>query len=152
MATDQPLSSFGRRSLLIRSGCMLGLVEMMVRRKGFIHSRETLERWARQLPGKRKAETDQSIAQGIAKIIDQSITRTSLFPARCLTRSLTLHFFLLRYGQNSEIRLGVRNVTGVFEAHAWVESEGVPLNEAEAVNQLYSLMDWTQGQPPEKTA
>lgn len=56
--------------------------------------------------------------------------RHGLFPATCLTRSLLLYWLLHRRGVRSDLRIGVRITQGVFAAHAWVECDGVPVNES----------------------
>lgn len=55
--------------------------------------------------------------------------RHTPFPATCLTRSLLLGWLLRRRGVTSELRIGVRLNQGVLDAHAWVECEGVPVND-----------------------
>jgi len=42
---------------------------------------------------------------------------------------LTLWWLLGRQGIASELRIGVRKEQGRFEAHSWVEYEGVTLND-----------------------
>ena len=46
-----------------------------------------------------------------------------------LTRSLVLGWLLQRRGVATELRIGVRLVGGVLDAHAWVEYLGVPVND-----------------------
>lgn len=46
-----------------------------------------------------------------------------------------------RRGIDADLRLGVRTITGRFESHAWVECEGVVLNDAENVGQIYTPLD-----------
>ena len=55
------------------------------------------------------------------------------FPSTCLTRSLVLKWVLRCRGVDSELRIGVRLNEGTFEAHAWVEHEGQPLNDAQDI-------------------
>ena len=55
--------------------------------------------------------------------------RHSPFPATCLTRSLLLDWLLQRRGIWSQLRIGVRLTQGMLDAHAWVECEGVPVND-----------------------
>jgi hypothetical protein len=55
------------------------------------------------------------------------------FPSTCLTRSLVLNWLLRCRGVDSELRIGVRLNEGTFEAHAWVEHEGQPLNDAQDI-------------------
>jgi hypothetical protein len=55
--------------------------------------------------------------------------RHTLGPRTCLTRSLLLGWLLRRRGVESQLRIGVRLNQGVFDAHAWVECSGVPVND-----------------------
>ena len=55
------------------------------------------------------------------------------WPSTCLTRSLLLGWLLRRRGVSSELRIGVRLDEGRLEAHAWVEYEGRPINDADDV-------------------
>jgi hypothetical protein len=47
----------------------------------------------------------------------------------CLTRSLLLRWLLRFYGTPSDLRIGVRVEQGKFAAHAWVEMDGIPVND-----------------------
>lgn len=47
----------------------------------------------------------------------------------CLTRSLYLWWLLQRRGAGAKLRIGVRLEEGALEAHAWVECEGIPVND-----------------------
>jgi hypothetical protein len=49
--------------------------------------------------------------------------------ASCLIRSLLLRWLLRFYGTTSDLRIGVRCENGEFAAHAWVEKDGVPVND-----------------------
>ena len=51
------------------------------------------------------------------------------FPATCLTRSLLLGWLLRRRGVQSQLCIGVRLTQGALDAHAWMECEGVPVND-----------------------
>ena len=55
--------------------------------------------------------------------------RLTPFPATCLTRSLLLVWLLRRHGMTCELRIGVQLREGVFRAHAWVERDGMPVND-----------------------
>ncbi|OQC17496.1 lasso peptide biosynthesis B2 protein [Candidatus Skiveiella danica] len=55
--------------------------------------------------------------------------RYTLGPRTCLTRSLLLGWLLRRRGVESQLRIGVRLNQGRLDAHAWVECEGVPVND-----------------------
>jgi hypothetical protein len=43
--------------------------------------------------------------------------------ATCLTQAMALHILLKRAGLQSRIRIAVAKEGGVFESHAWVESQ-----------------------------
>ena len=55
--------------------------------------------------------------------------RHTPFPATCLTRSLLLNWMLQRRGVRSDLRIGVQLALGTLYAHAWVECDGVPVND-----------------------
>lgn len=52
------------------------------------------------------------------------------FHCSCLQRSAVLHLLLRQQGIQADLRLGVRRNDGSFEAHAWVEVAGQPINDA----------------------
>ena len=61
----------------------------------------------------------------------------SLFAANCLPRSLYLWWFLRNFGWDSTIRFGAHKTETAIQAHAWVEYQGIPINDAEDVAQQY---------------
>ena len=75
--------------------------------------------------------------QALGKTVNIA-ARHSLFPATCLTRSLLLGWLLRRRCVTSELRIGVRLTQGVLDAHAWVECEGVPVNDSPNVSTQFA--------------
>jgi hypothetical protein len=76
---------------------------------------------------------DGSAALAVARMVtraEESAARHLFFEPNCLVQSLALLRMLRTRGIEAELRLGARNVTGKFEAHAWVELSGVALNDA----------------------
>ncbi len=65
----------------------------------------------------------------------------SLGPSNCLTRSLYLLWLLRRHGISSDLRIGTRREDGHFEAHAWVEVDGQPVNDAPNISQQFTAFD-----------
>ena len=59
------------------------------------------------------------------------------YRGNCLSRSLILWWLLRRQGIESDLRIGVQNEAGRFQAHAWVEYQGRPLNASQQVHQRY---------------
>jgi len=58
-------------------------------------------------------------------------------PVTCLTRSRLLDWLLRRRGVPSELRIGVRLHRGTLDAHAWVEVDGVPVNDRKDIGSEY---------------
>ena len=56
----------------------------------------------------------------------------------CLTRSVALAGLLRRCGLDARVRIGVRLEAEEFEAHAWVECDGVTLNDAARMSADYA--------------
>lgn len=59
---------------------------------------------------------------------------------RCLSQSLVLHFLLRKKGISSELKIGVSQRKGKFDAHAWLEKEGVILNDHPSVIADYFVL------------
>lgn len=57
------------------------------------------------------------------------------FRGNCLARSATLLWLLHRYRVACVLRVGVRLADGNFAAHAWVESDGQPVNDRADIGQ-----------------
>ena len=66
--------------------------------------------------------------------------RHSPFPSTCLTRSLALCWLLRRRGVHGALRIGVQRAEGLLQAHAWVECDGIPINDTpQAVRDFAAL-------------
>lgn len=63
---------------------------------------------------------------------------------RCLPRSLALTRLLARRGVATTLRIGVRTVDSELRAHAWVEWQGVALNDDERSLQEFAVFDRLQ--------
>jgi len=70
-----------------------------------------------------------------------SASRHGLVHATCLAKSLTLWCLLGRQGIASQLRIGARKQDGKFEAHAWVERDGVAVNEPDDHHRHYAAFD-----------
>ena len=83
----------------------------------------------------RPPDTDR--CSSVAKAVSM-VSNRRLIGATCLPRSLTTWFLLRRRGIDAVVVLGadVSNTDGL-PAHAWVEVEGVPLNEAADIRERF---------------
>jgi hypothetical protein len=61
--------------------------------------------------------------------------------SHCLGRSVALLALLRRGGVAAELRIGVRKLEPDVEAHAWVEVNGVPVNDAQDVARRYNTFE-----------
>ena len=59
----------------------------------------------------------------------------------CLDESLVLWYLLRSQGVATSLRIGVRKENEEFAAHAWVEHEGVALNQKEEIHRHYVAFD-----------
>lgn len=59
----------------------------------------------------------------------------------CLKKSLVLWYLLRCQGIVSELRIGVRREQGEFQAHAWVEYQGIVLNDTPNVRQHFAMFE-----------
>ncbi|MFM8469511.1 MAG: lasso peptide biosynthesis B2 protein [Limisphaerales bacterium] len=114
---------------------LLPLVDIGLRLSAWQRCQQSAERWAKAGP---VAGRHYPPPRRIAWLVERA-ARHCPWPATCLRRSLLLWAFLLRSGVASELRLGFRNADGKFEAHAWVELDGVPLNDAPDVRSRYAV-------------
>ncbi|MBS1842021.1 MAG: lasso peptide biosynthesis B2 protein, partial [Acidobacteria bacterium] len=68
----------------------------------------------------------------------RAAARHGLGNPSCLEESLVLAYLLRRQGIEAQLRIGVKKNIPKFEAHAWVECDGVALNETEALHDHYA--------------
>jgi hypothetical protein len=73
-------------------------------------------------------EQVRAIARSVKIAAEQGV-----YQASCLQQTLVLWCLLRRNHIESEIRFGARKAGGELQAHAWVEVDGVALNEASDV-------------------
>jgi hypothetical protein len=84
--------------------------------------------------------------QEIARLVDAA---ASLLRVRCLPRSLVLWHFLRHRSASAAVRLGVSKLAdGSLSAHAWLEFDGLPLNEHTDVFEHYAALPSRPGQIP----
>jgi Transglutaminase-like superfamily len=59
----------------------------------------------------------------------------------CLKKSLVLWFLLRRQGIVSELLIGARRLEGEFQAHAWIEYQGIVINDTPHVRQSFAIFE-----------
>jgi hypothetical protein len=128
------------RGVFLRAAVLLPFISLSLRLRGFRATQSSLQK---RLPRVLTGVSDQSSgAQSestalTARMVRSAAHRTWGRPA-CLEQSLALWWLLGRQGIASSVRIGTRKREEKFEAHAWVECEGVALNEPEEAHKHYA--------------
>lgn len=143
------------RGSFLRAALLLPVISVSLRTRGFRATQESLLRFlahphlvspedsARLLP-------DFERTQLTARMVNAAV-RHAWRSSTCLEKSLALWWLLRRQGIASELRIGARKVQGKFEAHAWVERQGVAVNEPEDLHRHYAPFDETLSSMPLET-
>ncbi len=121
---------------------LLPLIELMLRRRGLKRSYATLSRWGGE-PSQAAIHPDDPAerASHITALFDLANRRYSFHETTCLPASLLLWWLLRRRGIAADLCIGARTLTGEFEAHAWVELDGIVLNDDQDVREIYLPFD-----------
>ena len=84
--------------------------------------------------------TSISEAKAAARVV-KIAARHGFYRAKCLQESLTLWCLLMRRGLRVELRIGTRKHEDQFEAHAWVEVNGIVLNDTDDVDRRFAAFE-----------
>ncbi|MGK7927183.1 MAG: lasso peptide biosynthesis B2 protein [Spirulina sp.] len=129
------------RSLFLRAFLGLIFVAIALPRLGLKTTQRILTQLPRQNVTLSDGEREQRVTQTAAMV---KIAARYCQPfTNCLKRSLVLWQLLRWQGIDSNLRIGVRRDRGNFEAHAWVEYQGIALNEVREVRQDFATFDRT---------
>ena len=122
------------RSIVLRSLLLLPVVAALLKARGLGRTQAWLERLGPRSAG--DAATLESM-----EISSLVCAAASLLQARCLPRSLELRHVLRGRSPGVEVRLGVtRFADGSMTAHAWVELDGLPINDSPDVFERYAAL------------
>ena len=135
------------RSLFLRATVLLPLVALSLRWRGFRATQATLQRSLLNDNQEREAALVSKSAAMIAHMVNAA-DRHGLVHPSCLAKSLTLWWLLARQGISSHLRIGIRKKEEKFEAHAWVERDGIALNEPDEHHHHYAAFDAAFSSPP----
>ena len=137
------------QTLFLRALVMLPLVGLSLKFRGFEATRSTMRK--RLSLAIQQADSDFLNRQvSLTAHMVNAADRHGLVHPSCLVKSLTLWWLLGRQGITSELRVGVRKEGGNLEAHAWVEREGIALNEPEERHHHYAAFDAALASMPEE--
>ena len=130
------------RRTLAQAMILLPMMALVLRLMGFRRSQHIFSRFLpHKFSGKtERSETTLSQALHISRLVGLAV-RHGVHPANCLQRSLALWWLLRRHGIRSEMYIGTRKEAGRLDAHAWIEIEGVILNDSSDVRHRFEPFD-----------
>ncbi len=136
LARFRRLSSEQRQIVLMSLG-LLPAVQLSLRVRGF--------RWTAGLLGayssRQPLPVNPDCAQPVVEAV-QLVASRPVVGAKCLGRSLVLWFLLRRRGIDAQLVLGTeRPRDGELPAHAWVEVDGIPVNDVADVRERYGSFE-----------
>ena len=124
------------RSLFLVSYILLPLVDISLRFRGVRRTATTL---AKRCP---QPEPDKIVELSEVRRVVQMVKLAVKYSppwASCLRKSLVLWYLLRRKGIETELRIGSRRNEGKFEGHAWIEYQGMVLNDTPNVRQHFTM-------------
>jgi hypothetical protein len=137
------------RGFFLRASALLPLISLSLRLRGFRKTQAFLRKFL-PLPS-HPAVTSASITADLTARMVRAATRHTLGPATCLEESLALWWLLGRQGIGSDLKVGVRKDGEKFQAHAWVERDGMALNEPKSTHRHFAAFDAALASlPPER--
>jgi hypothetical protein len=119
--------------VLLASVVLVPSVQFSLRARGFGWTAQRLASWSDVERVDARILEAQAAADAVAIVAGRR-----LVGARCLGRSLVLWFLLRRRGVDARVVVGAQAVdAGTLPAHAWVEVDGVPVNDATDVGERF---------------
>jgi hypothetical protein len=108
----------------VAAACVLSVASSLALRRNGLERAERLSRRAERVPWPVSRSLSTS---DIARCVAAS-GRRSMGANACLARALALRTLLRRRGVDAQVVIGARHEVG-FDAHAWVEVDGVSVSE-----------------------
>ena len=129
------------QKLFGRAVSLLPLIALSLRLRGFKKTKESLQK---KLSLNRLGATGkENVAETVQKTcrMVKAAAHYGFLQPTCLVESLTLWYLLQLQRIPASLRIGVHKLAEKFEAHAWVECEGVALNQTEDAHPHYAAFD-----------
>lgn len=116
--------TFGEKLILIESAVLLPVIRIALWLFGLRRS----QRFLSLTTCGRSRDWPEAEIKRLSYLVNVA-ANSGLIRANCLERSLLLWSLLRRRGFSGVIRIGVSNKAEQFKAHAWLELNGVVLND-----------------------
>jgi hypothetical protein len=135
------------RRTFFRAAALLPAISLSLRVRGFRATQKSLLGYSKQFQGGSQGGavgarplSEVDYCRLSARMVNAAV-RNLWRRATCLEKSLAIWSLLGRQGVASQLRIGARNDNGKFEAHAWVEHNGIAINEPENLHRHYATFD-----------
>lgn len=119
----------------------LPLITALLRMFGVVRVRRGLERVSRSAAPRQADATDLQAAERLVQLAGIAGRRGAI-TATCLRQALLVYCLLRWRGFAPKFMLGVRKLEHSFDAHAWVELQGVQLGQAALAHTPFADRDW----------
>jgi Transglutaminase-like superfamily len=136
------------QTLFLRALLLLPVVSLSLKLRGFQATRATLQRTLSAPVPKPDSDFVKKCVPLTAHMVNAADRHGPVHPS-CLAKSLALWWLLGRQGITSRLRIGIRRESEKLEAHAWVEREGIALNESAEHHRHYAAFDAALASLPE---
>jgi len=133
------------RGIFLRATAVLPVISVSLKMRGFGATQEFLLRSFPIAPQTSQQDSihvvdDRKRTELTSRMVNAAI-RHVWHASTCLEKSLALWWLLGRQGIACEVRIGARKQGGKFEAHAWLERDGVAINEPQQEHRHYAAFD-----------
>ena len=115
----------------------LPVISLSLRLSGYMRTRRLVERFSPVKAPQTATALDLQSAERLAQLAAIAGRRGAV-TATCLRQSLLVYGWLRRRGLAPEHVLGVRKLDDSFDAHAWVELQGIALGQSELAHQPFT--------------
>jgi hypothetical protein len=132
-----------QRASLVAMMLALPSIAAALRLFGYQRTLQWLERVSSHAGSQPGGSGEFAAAQEVANLASIA-GRHGAIKATCLRQSMLVYWLLRRRGLDPDIKLGVRKQDGVFDAHAWVELDGIALAQSDLVHQPFEFKQGTE--------
>ena len=134
-----------------RAAVLLALIRIRLRVGGYKKTLQYLQKRLNSRPFSFSDQQNTAVLEMTCRML-RAAEHYSPGDATCLAQSLLLWYLLEGQGISATLKIGVRKQSDKFEAHAWVEQNGIALNQLDQQHHHYAAFDSEQltSSPPEQ--
>jgi hypothetical protein len=129
------------RKLLVQALFLLPVVHWCLGWIGYFRLANLVEKYLALKPAPENPSRNDLFERAeVAAHMVSFAARHGFFQASCLRRSMALVILLRRQNIDSKLCLGTRLSDHILEAHAWVEVQGIIVNDRPDVREQYTAL------------